>query len=435
MTFSTEQKVAFIRQMLLGAFVVCYLSNFYYYLSRIDSFFSIDLRNRVVGARLLALDKNPYYFKWDPTQPETLLDPHDKCGIKNNMVTSPPSILLLMRPAVNAGFGTISFYWVVIHYLFFLIIFLAAYTAFRNDLARAGLSMVGIILLFTSQWAQSVFMGQNHFILPAILAICLATASTRHKHRFFYLGLLFAISIWIRPNAVLIFPFLYCCYKVNRKLLIAGFGSGCAMLLLLTVLLNEQQYWIDFYHSCKDWMAYFVSRSKTGATCYFKEIIEGRKFRYGQLTPASWSSQYANIFPIVYRKTGIDIPLPLISFSCVVVYFLALFYWWKSRASELGHGIMMGILLYWLFEICSPIPKITYYYTELFIVALFMAAVFKQALPVSRLLFVLSMVTLFTSFIPANLVLAEMLLMISLAVYLITKYPVRNSHKKNHPTD
>lgn len=84
MSLCTEQQAASIRKLLLGIFAVCYLSNFYQYFSRIDSYFSVDLRNRVVGARLLAMDKNPYYFKWDPTQPETLLDPIDLCGKKQH---------------------------------------------------------------------------------------------------------------------------------------------------------------------------------------------------------------------------------------------------------------------------------------------------------------------------------------------------------------
>ncbi|RZK47618.1 MAG: DUF2029 domain-containing protein [Pedobacter sp.] len=434
MSYVTERHASLIKKIFVGIFVICYLSNFYSHFSSIDSFFSVDLRNRVVGARLMALDKNPYYFKWDSTQPQTLLDPIDWCGIKNNMVTSPPSNLLLMRPLVKESFRTISFFWVIVHYLFFLIIFSGAYVACKNDFSRTATLLMGTFLLFTSQWRESVFMGQNHFILPAIIAVCLATAHTGNRNRFFYLGLLFALLIWIRPNAAMIFPFVYCSYRVNRKLLIAGSGVGITMLILLTFFIHHQQYWVEFVNSCKDWITYWTADNSIGRPCYFPEIVEGRQFRYGQLKPADWTTQFANITPLISRKTGIDLPLSMLSISCITAYLLALIYWGKLRRAEPGDGLMMGMLLYWLFEICSPIPKTTYYYTELFIVALFMASMFSQTHPSARMLFTLSVILLFTFFIPANLILSEMLLMISLGVYLFTKYR-KGQSKKNHPAD
>ncbi|MCK4696052.1 MAG: hypothetical protein KAT74_09825, partial [Candidatus Cloacimonetes bacterium] len=38
---------------------------------------AIDLRNRVVGARLLLKGEDPYYFKWDNDTPEYYVDARD----------------------------------------------------------------------------------------------------------------------------------------------------------------------------------------------------------------------------------------------------------------------------------------------------------------------------------------------------------------------
>jgi len=170
----------FISQRLfLLLFLSIYLFNFLDHLSKIDSFFLIDLRNRVIGARLFSQHQSPYYYKWDPSQPETLYDPIDKCGIKNNGITAPPSVLLLIEPIANKSYYSISYYWVIIHYLFFLLTFIPVYWYFKTDPSRLYISLAGIILLFSSQWRSSVFMGQSHFFFPAILSVGISFTSIK----------------------------------------------------------------------------------------------------------------------------------------------------------------------------------------------------------------------------------------------------------------
>ncbi|HCX72270.1 MAG TPA: hypothetical protein DHM37_00980, partial [Candidatus Cloacimonas sp.] len=53
----------------------------------------IDLRNRIVGARLIELDKDPYFFKWNDTYSDKLRDPNDIPGFEANRVTVTPGTL------------------------------------------------------------------------------------------------------------------------------------------------------------------------------------------------------------------------------------------------------------------------------------------------------------------------------------------------------
>src|SRR5215467_8884399 len=109
------------------AFVVFFCFSLYNYIAEVKHIYLIDLRNRVIGARLIHENKSPYYYKWQPSDPITLYDPNDFCNIKNNMITAPPSILLLLEPLAQLDFTTICYVWMVITYIFFLLIFLAIF--------------------------------------------------------------------------------------------------------------------------------------------------------------------------------------------------------------------------------------------------------------------------------------------------------------------
>ena len=55
----------------------------------------IDLRNRVIGARLIKANYDPYFFKWSEEYSEFFLDPRDHPNLPVNRVTVPPTILMI----------------------------------------------------------------------------------------------------------------------------------------------------------------------------------------------------------------------------------------------------------------------------------------------------------------------------------------------------
>lgn len=62
-----------------------------------------DLRNRVVGARLMLEGIDPYFFKWQPGLSERFYDPLDIPGELLSKLSVPPTVLVLH--SVIAGFS------------------------------------------------------------------------------------------------------------------------------------------------------------------------------------------------------------------------------------------------------------------------------------------------------------------------------------------
>jgi Glycosyltransferase family 87 len=406
-------------QILFFLFALCLCLSFIRYYSKIDDCYFIDLRNRVVGARLIKLGISPYFFKWNSSYPETLLDPIDKCNIKNNMITSPPSLLLLMTPLGGLSYFKICYYWFIIQYLFFLGIVISFYAHFKNVFSRIFLLMTGIILVFSDFWADSIFRGQSHFIFPAMLAIILLLESLKWRTRFLWIGILLSILIWIRPNALLLVPFCFLCRWIDRRYLFLGLSGGALFFVAITFLFKQEGYWLDFYRSCTEWMKNSSSGLKL-AGCPAPAIVEFKTVHYQQHGfVLKYKTQITDIFSIASTKFHILLPQVYLFGFFLVTYLSAIYFCIKRPARSFSEALLTGVLLYWMSEMTAPILKMSYYYVELFTVVLFLACKFIDLAFREQCLLLAGLLLSYSFFIPMNLVIAEVATMTALLSYLL----------------
>ena len=405
-------------QIILVLFCLLFCLNFFLNFSKVKYCYFVDLRNRVVGARLIKQQISPYFFKWNPSYPETILDPIDKCNIKNNMITSPPSVLILMKPFADLNYNEICYLWMAMHYLFFLFIVIPLYILFDNKFSRVVLLSAAIALLFSDYWSDSIFRGQSHFIFPAIIANILLADSLKFEFRYWIIGILLALLIWIRPNTVLIVPFLIFWTGINRKELFFGFLCGGFLLLAITFLFKQQYFWIDFYNSGKEWIKNNTSGMKY-IGCSTPVVTEGKSLLY-QDQAFHWKihSQISDLFFIIKSKFKFMIPQVYLLGSFLIVYLFALILCLKRPAKLFSEALFAGILLYWACEMTTPILKMSYYYVELFVVVFFLAGKFKKLHLQEKILLFAALAFPYFFFLPMNLVIAELFTMASLFFYL-----------------
>jgi hypothetical protein len=399
-------------------FCLSFCLNFYWHISKVKYGYFVDLRNRVVGARLIKQDLSPYFFKWNPSYPETLLDPIDKCNIKNNMITSPPSVLMLMNPIADLNYGEICYWWTAIQYFFFLLIIAPLYFLSNDIFSRAALLATAIVLLFSDFWTDSIFRGQSHFIFPAILANILLVESWKSSSRYWIIGILLSLLVWTRPNTLLIVPFFIFCIGINRKRLFFGFIGGGLFLVAITLLFRQQYFWIDFYNSCKEWIQNNAS-GMNYASCSTPKVTEGKSLTYQDIA-FHWKphSQISDLFFITKIKFHFLIKQVYLFSSFSLVYLFTLFIYLKKPAKSFSEALFAGVFLYWILEMTTPILKMSYYYVELFVVVLFLASKFKELHIKEQILLVVALVLPYFFFLPMNLVIAELFTMACLFCYL-----------------
>jgi hypothetical protein len=111
--------------------------------------------------------------------------------------------------------------------------------------------------------------------------------------------------------------------------------------------------------------------------------------------------------------------------GAIVSYLAALLIAYKKPFLLFSEAILMGLLLYWVFEVVSPISKMSYYYVELFVIVFFLAGKFKELSVAGKILLIASMVLNFLDFVPLNMTIAEIL---TIGSYLTTR--IFNNEKK-----
>ena len=76
-----------------------------------------DLRNRVVGARLMLEGIDPYFFKWQPGLSEKLYDPLDIPSEFLSKLSVPPTVLVLHSAIAGLSYMQQKLIWLFVQWL------------------------------------------------------------------------------------------------------------------------------------------------------------------------------------------------------------------------------------------------------------------------------------------------------------------------------
>lgn len=79
-----------------------------------------DLRNRVVGARLMLEGIDPYFFKWYPGLPDLFYDPLDVPDEVLSKLSVPPTVLVLHSIIAKLPYLQQKILWLIVQWSAFL---------------------------------------------------------------------------------------------------------------------------------------------------------------------------------------------------------------------------------------------------------------------------------------------------------------------------
>lgn len=178
-----------------------------------------DLRNRVVGARVMLAGYDPYTFFWQPGMPEEWLDPvHEP---KAHRLTISPPTLLVYAIGAPLPFKVLRFASFVIEWLAMI----ASLVLLARSLPTSRLRVVFLLgatlfILATDIWRLHLERGQVYVF--HLLALSAAIAwSRRGQVDSLLAGVALGVLALLRPNLLVIAPGL---------LLLRQWRSSSAML-------------------------------------------------------------------------------------------------------------------------------------------------------------------------------------------------------------
>jgi hypothetical protein len=207
-----------------------------------------DLRNRIVGARLIHNNHSPYFFKWTKGDGILYYDPSNFDSLRSSNITSTPFLHHLFLPLAKFPENEASEIWLLIEYILLLGIMAIALSMANSDTQRWAVLFMTMLFLFTQAWRAHIAAGQIYIVIPFLGMLFLRLL--RNKKTIINAaaaGTAAACLVLIKPNAILFFiPFLFLIGNFPRAWLLAFFAP--AVLLCAWILISDQEYnlWKDY---------------------------------------------------------------------------------------------------------------------------------------------------------------------------------------------
>ncbi|MDO6434497.1 hypothetical protein Q4E93_28050 [Flavitalea sp. BT771] len=343
-----------------------------------DKEFPGDLRNRIVGARMIEDGHSPYFYKWRKGDGLRYYDPTNFDTVKPSACTSTPFIHHLLRPLADQPQAKISQYWLVLEYLILTAMTLFAFYHATTRGQKWAVLAIALLFLLTNAWKCQVSHGQTYLLIPAFATVLFACLRRRENIGWALLGgLAAACMMLIRPYAVLFFlPLLLHLRTFPRKWLLAFLIPG----LLLTgwIITSRWEYslWQDYARMLQEHLKiaqdlpHDIQYNEPDPHYPHWEGIDQAITRDAMAhTLSKVYSENGNIFVLyrllLHRKLPVA-ALAVLSLGTILTL-TTLFYRRNctprpgSTASDLTRMAIFGFCLYMIADLFSPIYRHQYY--------------------------------------------------------------------------
>ncbi|MBV8882690.1 MAG: DUF2029 domain-containing protein [Chroococcidiopsidaceae cyanobacterium CP_BM_RX_35] len=319
----------------------------------------VDLRNRVVAARLLLDGIDPYYFKWHHGMSDLWLDPLVNPNWPVSRVTVPPTVLMLHATIAKLPYFIQRIIWLILQWgLFFLTLSILARST--NSIIKSKLILIIGLLFFSGSyfWRLHVERGQIYIVYVFLLSYAYWLAH-KSKHNYILSGFWIGLTASLRPPVVLmLLPILL--YKQWKLLIgtIIGLLSG----LILSFTFVGVPIWGKYFSAIKvDEQVHsgLINIEDTGKYGVgFPKQIEGMKTMSKALKLPVPDTSFQNIF----QQFDINLSSGMLLAALGVILLFTCFFIYKNLNHTRSNNIIFlsGILMVIISEYFLPASRQTY---------------------------------------------------------------------------
>lgn len=211
---------------------------------------SIDYRNRVTGARLLAAGRDPYFYKWQYGDRDRWCDIYDNPKLPITKTTVSPAVLLVSIPVAALPYRWSQWAWLIGQWglLAGLCLMWALHWRHRP---REVWWWVAIAAGFTCTlaWRHHVDRGQTYILFAFLFGLWMRMSLAVPPHKSWLWGLLAGFLVCLRPPLLLFTgPFIL----FRRRAQWMGATVGLLLGLILPMVLRPAV-WADYGRAMTAW--------------------------------------------------------------------------------------------------------------------------------------------------------------------------------------
>jgi len=335
--------------------------------------YPVDLRNRVVGARLEKDGRLPYFYKWRPGDGLRYYDPRNFDNWKASNITASPFFHHLLSPIADCPQATLLTGWLVSEYLILtgmtaLCLFLA-----KTTVQKQAVLGVPILFLLTSAWKVHVSVAQIYLWIPA-LALLFYGCIRRPGHFAwgFCAGVLAGSLLLIRFNTIFFLgPFILLARRYSRSWWMAFFLPLLAGAGWVVGNGQERTLWKDYGRLLQEAVRVHQGRNPAIAQNApdpqfaqwegidmpaAKKQADSTEKVYSETTNAFVLARY-----LIHRRLS-SFVWPAAAMLLIAALLIGFYYRHRPFAAiSVSQLAIFAFCLYMLIDLFSPIYRIQYY--------------------------------------------------------------------------
>ena len=320
-------------------------------------FGGIDLRNRVVGSRLIKAGYDPYFFKWNDSFSDFFLDSRDHPNIPVSRVTVPPTVLQLHSFFSELPYKIQRYSWLFLQWLL-LIFSIYFFSKSQKNLTKSKLIWISGLFFVAGSYVFRLHVerGQIYILFVFLFSLAYYIYQSKKKFSSILSGIIIGYTTALRPPMFLIgVPFLL--YKKWRFIVgqIIGFIIG----ILTSFIFVNINTWKSYFAAMDIHEKVHLGILKMSAERYpYINIEDTRDLWMGAQLPISDSS----IQGILYNFFNLRVPSGCLIIGLVIclIVVIVLLLRLKIKSANIGILFFCGSIMVLISEFFIPAARFSY---------------------------------------------------------------------------
>ena len=317
---------------------------------------AVDLRNRVVGTRVLLDGEDPYFFKWNQNTLEYYVDARDfYSNFPMSRLSVPPTVLLLHLPFASIPYKTQQILWAFIQWLLLLLSIILLSNTTDSIIKKKIIWIIGLLIIASSFfWRLHIDKGQIYILFVFLISLSYWLFKKKENH--ILSGFVLGLTVSFRPTVILMgIPFL-----IQRKWRFIFSGlAGIMLSLVSSLFIAPFSIWGNYFKSMEFHEKFHLLLIRPTYGFFNKNVVDGIK---NSIFSANLAIEDSSIQDLLRIFLHLKVKAIVLELSLIIVLLVIIAFLWKRivRIKDSLSLFYIGILFVIISSFFLPAARLSY---------------------------------------------------------------------------